>query len=139
MMNSPEEKSSGKLPGTTHTEEARSVRIGMKIDPAPGGISISELFANTGKYKDRMVKIRGIVTRVNESIMGKNWIHLQDGTSSGEMYDLTVTSSALPPKGSIVTASGKITTDRNFGYGYTYKVMMEDASITDEGSFHHGI
>jgi hypothetical protein len=33
--------------------------------------------------------------------------------------------------GSIVTAEGRLETDKDFGYGYHYEVLVEDASFSN--------
>ena len=64
--------------------------------------------------------------------MGKNWIHLQDGTGGEGTNDLTVTTSAAAKVGDTVLVTGKVTTDKDFGYGYKYDVIVEDATIAVE-------
>ena len=60
--------------------------------------------------------------------MDKNWIHLQDGTSSDKDFDLTATSPDLKATvGDTLTLEGKIILDKDFGYNYFYKVLMENA------------
>jgi len=65
--------------------------------------------------------------------MGRNWIHLRDGTTGeGDIGELTVTTSASPEVGSTILVSGTVFIDRDFGYGYRYDLLIEDASITIE-------
>jgi hypothetical protein len=64
--------------------------------------------------------------------MGKNWLHLQDGSGSEGTNDLTVTTTATAEVGDLVLVNGKVSVDRDFGYGYTYEVLLEDAEITVE-------
>ena len=64
--------------------------------------------------------------------MGKNWIHLQDGTGDEGTNDLTVTTDVMAKVGDTVTVSGKLTLDKDFGAGYFYDVVMEDAKVTVE-------
>jgi hypothetical protein len=100
----------------------------ISIEPAEGGISIGELFSNRDAYADKTVLIKGQVTKVNRAIMGKNWIHLQDGTSgSSGSFDLTVTTQDEAAVGDVVTFEGKITLNKDFGSGYSYEVLMEEA------------
>jgi hypothetical protein len=121
-----------KSAGTEHMQAARPEKEDLKVEPVEGGITISQLLSDKKKYKGETVKIRGKVTKVNPAIMKKNWIHIQDGTSFENTYDLTVTSDIVPETGSIVTAEGKISLNKDFGYGYKYPVIMEDAKITKE-------
>jgi hypothetical protein len=64
--------------------------------------------------------------------MKKNWIHLQDGTGDAGNNDLVVTSDDLPKVGDVVTASGTLYNDKDFGGGYKYKVIIEKAGIKKE-------
>lgn len=61
--------------------------------------------------------------------MNKNWMHIQDGTKYGEIYDLTVTSKDSAKVGDVVVFQGAISVNKDFGAGYTYEVIMEDAKI----------
>ena len=104
----------------------------MKIDSAPNGITIAQLFANPGSYSGKVVRIKGKVIKVNTGIMKHNWVHIQDGTSSGNDFDLTITTNEFVKVGDVLTFSGKISLNKDFGYGYSYKVLMEDATVQKE-------
>jgi len=97
------------------------------VAPAAGGVTIAQLFSNPDSYSNKTVKIKGKVVKVNNAIMQKNWVHIQDGTSNGADYDLTVTTNDMVNLGDIVLFEGKVSLNKDFGYGYSYKVMMEDA------------
>jgi len=106
----------------------RSASIG-KIEPAKGGISIAKLMANKSGYEGKGVKMKGRVVKYNAGIMGKNWLHIQDGTANGTENDLTVTTDMTTKVGDVITISGVITLNKNFGAGYSYKIIMEEAKI----------
>lgn len=106
-------------------------KLDINVEPVEGGISIATLFANRETYKDQTVKIRGQVTKVNMSIMGKNWIHIQDGTVNDGKFDLTITTAQVANVGDVVTFEGKITLDKDFGAGYIYDVIMEEGVKAD--------
>jgi len=106
----------------------------ISIEPVRGGISIAELFAGSKEYNEKTVMIKGKVTKFNAEIMGKNWAHIQDGTKDSENFDLTVTTSENVKVGDIVTFKGKISLNKDFGYGYSYKVLMEDAEVIKDKS-----
>lgn len=101
----------------------------VSVDPVKGGITIAELYQNKSEYVSKPAIIRGEVVKYNAGIMGKNWIHIQDGTKEGKYYDLTVTTNATVKMGEIITVKGNITLDKDFGAGYAYDVIMEDALI----------
>ncbi|MHC4324820.1 MAG: nucleotide-binding protein [Planctomycetota bacterium] len=101
----------------------------VSIEPAEGGITIGELFANRDSYADKTVLIKGQVTKVNRAIMDRNWVHLQDGTGDSGGYDLTITTGEEVNVGDVVTFEGKITLNKDFGSGYSYEVIMEQAKL----------
>ena len=103
------------------------IKVGI-VKPAAGAITIAELFKNKEKYKDQAVKITGKCVKVNPKIMGRNWIHLQDG--SGEELDLTVTTAQDIPLGAVLTLEGTIAMDKDFGAGYRYDIIMEGAEMS---------
>lgn len=103
----------------------------VSVEVAEGGIRISELFSNREVYSGKTVKIRGEVVKVNPEIMGVNWVHLQDGTSDNGNFDLTVTTNDKVEVGDVVTFEGKITLNKDFGAGYFYDVIMENARQPD--------
>lgn len=100
----------------------------VQIDPLEGGTSIAQLFEAKESFAGKTVTVRGKVTKVNNEIMGKNWIHIQDGTEFDGKFDLTVTTSGSFEPGTIVTLEGMISVMKDFGAGYSYEVIMEDAT-----------
>ena len=99
----------------------------VEIEQPEGGVSIADIYANRDKYSGQTVKVRGLVTKVNSGIMGRNWVHIQDGTADGNNFDLTVTTDHAPEVGDEITYSGTLNLDRDFGAGYTYEIILEDA------------
>jgi hypothetical protein len=115
-------------PGIKATPQKPSIeKENLSVAPAAGGVTIAQLFSNVDSYANKSVMIKGKVVKVNNGIMGKNWAHLQDGTSSGNDFDLTVTTNDIVNVGDIVTFTGKISLNKDFGFGYSYKVLLEDA------------
>ncbi len=98
-----------------------------QVEPAEGAIQIAELMNNRSQYEGKTVKVTGKCVKVNAEIMGRNWIHLQDG--SGENFDLTLTTDEAVEVGSIVTMEGTVALNKDFGAGYRYEVIMEDAKV----------
>ena len=107
-------------------------KIDVKVDLPAGATSIADLYAKSADYKGKLVTVRGKVTKVNVGIMGRNWIHIQDGTASGDNFDLTITTKYEPAVGAIVTYSGTFSLDKDFGYGYYYSIILEDAEPVKE-------
>lgn len=104
------------------------------ISKAEGGLTIGEIYSGKTDLSGKEVKLRGKVVKFSPQIMGTNWIHLQDG--SGDVTegtnDLTVTSSVQVKVGDTVVATGPLTLDKDFGYGYKYDLIMENAVVSVE-------
>ncbi len=113
----------------TNVNASNLNKLNIKIKTAKGGLTIAELYAKKEIYSGKKVKISGQVTKYSPDIMKKNWIHLQDGTENGGKFDLTITTNALVGKGDTVTFEGNIAINKDFGYGYSYEVIMEDAKL----------
>ena len=101
----------------------------IKVDKASGGVTVAQIYANLKNYDGKAIKVKGKVIKYNPGIMQKNWIHLQDGTGSGDTFDLTITTNDEVTVGDIVTFEGKIALNKDFGSGYFYKVLLEDAVV----------
>ena len=97
--------------------------------PIKGGVTIANLFINKDEYDGQVIKVRGKVTKYNDNIMGKNWIHLNDGTNVLGNRDFVVTSSMTTKVGEIITVKGKIFKHVDLGHGYKYEILMEEATI----------
>ncbi|MGI6656463.1 MAG: OB-fold nucleic acid binding domain-containing protein [Desulfobulbus sp.] len=107
----------------------------ISIDKAegPNGYAVEECFAKAKELNGKTVLVRGKVMKISRMIMGKNWVHIQDGTGDAKanQHDLVVTTLAEPKEGSVVTVEGVLAADRDFGAGYTYAVLIEDATIKE--------
>ena len=103
-----------------------------KVEKAEDGKTVAEIFAGKEELAGKQVLVRGKVVKFLPQIMGKNWLHLQDGSGGEGANDLTVTTTAMAEVGDLVLVSGKVSVDRDFGYGYRYEVLLEDAEITVE-------
>jgi hypothetical protein len=106
-------------------------KLDISVDVAENGITIAELISEKKSYDGKIVRVRGQVTKYNADIMDKNWIHLQDGTENNGQFDLTITSDLTVKTGDILTFEGKIALDKDFGFGYFYEIIMEEAKIID--------
>lgn len=94
--------------------------------------SVADIFAQKAALAGKPVKVRGKVVKFSPEIMGKNWLHIQDGSGQAGSNDLTVNTGSVAKVGDTVVVSGKLTVAKDFGYGYQYDVIIEDAQITKE-------
>ena len=83
-----------------------------------------------GSLAGKTISIKGKVVKVNNGILGRNFLHIQDGTGDANTNDLLLTSKQTAAKGDQVMISGVVVLNRDFGGGYKYPVLIEDASIT---------
>ena len=94
--------------------------------------TVEEVATKGAQLKDKPVLVRAKVVKYNPGIMGKNWLHVRDGSGSDAAgsNDLLVTTTASAAVGEVVTAQGVVRTDKDFGAGYVYKVLIEDAKLS---------
>jgi len=102
------------------------------IAKAEGGNTVGELLGDMAAFGGKEVTLRGKVVKYNSGIMGKNWLHVQDGTGGEGSNDLTVTTQAAAKVGDTVLIKGTAITDKDFGYGYKYAFIIEEAQVTVE-------
>jgi len=118
------------IPTEHNTSKPRTEQdASIAVDKAPGGITVADLMKDKNKLSGKEVTISGKVVKVNNMIMNRNWIHIQDGTSFEGNYDLTITSNEEVEEGSTVTFVGTVSVDKDFGAGYTYELIIEDAVV----------
>lgn len=93
--------------------------------------TVAEIMTKGAELKDKPVLVRGKVVKYNPEIMGKNWIHLRDGSGSvaNNTNDVLVTTTNQAKTGDVVTVKGVVRTDKDFGSGYSYKVLIEEATL----------
>ena len=99
------------------------------IPRAPNGQTVAEILTDKNKFAGQPIAIRARVVKYNAQILGKNWLHLRDGSGGEGTNDLTVTTNAEVKVGDLVLVTGKLTTDRDFGSGYTYAAIVENATV----------
>jgi len=102
------------------------------LNKKSGDLTIAEIYQDKHQLVGKSVVIKGKVVKFVAEVMGKNWIHIQDGSGTDGTNDLTVTTDAIYQAGDVVTVEGMITLDRDFGYGYLYDVIIEDGHVTGE-------
>jgi len=103
-----------------------------KIVKLKDGKTVQEIYQEKTKLKGKRVALRGKVVKYNGAIMGKNWLHLRDGTGKEPANDLTVTTQTKAKVGDTVVVEGTVTLDKDFGAGYKYDVIIEDAKVKVE-------
>lgn len=116
----------------SHTAAPAPVGPVERIQAPQGGVSIADVWTKRASLSGKTVTVRGKVVKTNDGIMDRNWFHLQDGSGSATdgTNDLTVTTSASVKVGDIVTVSGVLAVKKDFGAGYAYEAILENATVT---------
>lgn len=117
-----------------HAGLAKPVDVGdVKVPKAsgPDARTVAEIVTGKDKLKDKPVLVRGKVVKFTPQILGRNWIHLRDGSGSASdnTHDVLVTTKDQAKVGDVVVAKGVVHTDKDLGSGYSYKVLIEEATL----------
>jgi hypothetical protein len=110
----------------SHGGMVKAEKANVTVTPCEGCIKLSDLLSNKKSFSGKTIKVTGAVTKFNAGIMGKNWIHIQDGSEVNGEFDLTITTDEVAEVGQTVTFEGIIALDKDFGYGYVYSILMEN-------------
>ena len=92
--------------------------------------TVAVLYQNKAALAGQTINATGKVVKVNNGVMGRNFVHVQDGTGDLKSNDLVVTSKQTANVGDQVTISGVVVVNRDFGSGYSFPLLIEDATIT---------
>lgn len=112
---------------------AKGAKISVPKATGANSYTVEEAFKNSAKLNKKKVVIKGQVVKFSSGIMDRNWIHIQDGTGSDKKktHNLVCTSSTdRADVGDVVTISGTLIKDKDFGAGYKYAVIIEDAKVS---------
>lgn len=127
----PSDKTHSMIVPDKTTEQVKVEKIKVEKAEGENAYTVAELHAKRVELSTKSVVLKGQVVKVSKAIMGKNWIHIQDGSGSAsdKTNDIILTSQDVPAVGAVVTANGTLSTDKDFGMGYFYAVIIEEASI----------
>ena len=132
----PMAQASGELPAghPDVTAGAATAAAVPEIEAFEQGKDIAYVYANKDDLAGSEITLRGRVVKYNPGILGWNFIHIQDGSGDAAAgdNDLIVTTKSTTEVGETVVLTGNIVLDKDFGAGYSYPVLIEDASITSE-------
>jgi hypothetical protein len=121
--------STAALPPGQRTMPAKTAPDLTGIKRAENGQTVAEVITGKTKFAGRPIAIRARVVKYNAQILGKNWLHIRDGSGAPGTNDLTVTTTTTAKVGDLVLVTGKLGTDRDFGSGYKYPLIIEDATV----------
>lgn len=92
--------------------------------------TVADTYQNRATLAGKTVQVKGKVVKVNNGIMGRNFVHVQDGTGDAGTNNLILTSKQTVSVGDQVIATGIVVLNRDFGAGYAYPLLIEEASFT---------
>jgi len=127
----PTAMSGGSMPHSKPAAKKPSEPIKVEKASGANSFTVGEIFAQASGLNEKPVVIKGKVVKALSQIMGKNWIHIQDGTGDAakNTHDIVITTQDMPKVGEVVTFAGTLYTNKDFGAGYAYPVIVEEASI----------
>jgi hypothetical protein len=119
--------------GKSGGAKAQAAAEQTRVEKAKGAdaVTVAEAYEKAGKLDKKTVVVRGKVFKVSKGIMGKNWVHLRDGSGDAGKgtANLVFTTQDEPTVGDVVTAKGILHKDKDFGAGYKYPVIVEEATV----------
>jgi len=97
---------------------------------APNGKRVAQVFAERSALDQERVSVRGVVVKLMEGILGKTYLHLQDGSGSAEGgdNDLTLTTTQTFSLGETVEVEGLLVIDQDVGAGYSYPALLTEVT-----------
>jgi hypothetical protein len=104
----------------------------IKVESVKGGYTVEQIYNQKSTLEFKTVKVHGKVVKVNNGIMGTNWVHIQDGSGKEGTHDLLITTNESVQVGATIIAEGKVVKDKDFGSGYFYNVLLENSKIIVE-------
>ncbi len=115
--------------GLAKAPEVKDVKVSKAS--GPDARTVAEIITKSAELKDKTIVVRGKVVKFTPEVLGKNWIHLRDGSGSAadNTHDVLLTTKDLAKIGDVVLVKGVVRTDRDLGSGYMYKVLVEDATL----------
>jgi hypothetical protein len=126
---------SGQAAGLARPSAAKSAPVDLSgIKPAKDGKTVQQIVDGKADLEGKTVTVRGRIVKYNGGILGKNWLHIRDGSGSADKADndLTVTTATDAKVGDTVLVTGKVTLNKDFGAGYKYAIILDDAQVTVE-------
>lgn len=115
-----------------HTKKEPIQKQDMNVPHAEGEFAIEYIYKNKEALENKKVTVKGIVTKINPQIMDRNWVHIQDGTGGENTFDLTITTLDNIEVGSIASFEGVVAINKDFGHGYKYDLIIEEAVLLNQ-------
>lgn len=109
---------------------ALSIGASMAFAAEPETRTVAAVHKDRAALVGKEVSVKGKVVKVNNGIMGRNFVHVQDGSGDQSSNNLIITSKQTAAVGDNVIITGKVVLNRDFGSGYSYPLLIEESAIT---------
>ncbi len=116
----------------SHPQVYNQEKQDVNVEPLKDGKTIAQIYEQKDQLNGQTVKVKGKVVKYNPHIMGRNWIHIQDGTGKDNNFDLMVTSPDSTKAGDVVVVEGTVEINQDFGAGYAYPVLLSNATLKEQ-------
>jgi len=121
-------------PAAPKAANGRAIPISIALvakAKGPNAYTIAQLYAKKAKLEKKPIVVRGRVIKVTTHILKRNWIHIEDGSGSAakKNNDLILTTHDLPKEGDLVTVRGTLYNNIDFGSGYRYSLIVQEARV----------
>jgi hypothetical protein len=132
---SPASMPHGALPAAMggSTKGSKAAPQDIKVSKAVGedAYTIEEIYSKKEELSQKTITVRAIVVKFMPQVMGKNWIHIQDGTGSVEKgnNDIAVSTLETAEIGEEIIVKGTLGIDKDFGMSCAFGVLIEEASV----------
>lgn len=115
-------------------EPAKTASV-ASVEKLADGVDVAEIYAKAGELEGKRVRVRAKIVKSMPNILGRTWLHIQDGTGQAAKgdHDLVVTTTGEPAIGATVVIEGMVVRNKDLGSGYRYDVMLEDARLEGAG------
>lgn len=110
-------------------EPQEHVELGEPV----GRFTIEDIFKQKDELSGGVIEAKGKVSKISRQIMGNDWVHIEDGSGTKEGQNNKIifrADRADLAVGDEVVAKGVLYTNKDFGYGYFYPVIVENAVFT---------
>jgi hypothetical protein len=105
----------------------------IKVAKATGADAktVAEIVTGKAGLKDKPVSLHAQVVKFNGGILGKNWVHVRDGSGAAAdgSNDILVTTKDEVAVGDVVNVKGTVRLNIDLGSGYAYPVLIENALV----------
>jgi hypothetical protein len=97
----------------------------VKVKKAKNGKTIIEIYNKRKQLAGKRVRVRGKVIKYIGNIYGKNWIHIQDGSSKKSLLVITSDKNHAD----VILVEGTVVLNKDNGIGHVYPVVLDDAKV----------